>query len=182
MSSPEQDRTQRVRRSINPATSTADELLTHLAADPVAGLSPKEADRRLAASEARPLFRKQPEGYATCLKRVIREPALWLMLAVAIISLFFERVALGVFCLLLTAGNTALSAYFYRTAEKTDTAMRASYDTPLCRVLRGGRILRISADGLVKGDIILLREGDIVPADCRLIRADGLVVDRKSVV
>lgn len=180
MPSPEQERARQERRTSNPATEPIDGVVSRLAADPVAGLSPKEAARRLAASEARPLFRKQSAGYATCLKRVIREPALWLMLAVALISLFFERVALGVFCLLLTAGNTALSAYFYRAAEKTDTAMQAAYDTPLCRVLRGGRILRISADGLVKGDIILLRAGDIVPADCRLLRADGFVVTERE--
>ena len=180
MPSPEQERVRQERRTSNPATEPIDGVISRLAADPVAGLSPKEAARRLSTSEARPLFRKQSTRYATCLKRVIREPALWLMLAVALISLFFERVALGVFCLLLTAGNTVLSAYFYRTAEKTDTAMQAAYDTPLCRVLRGGRILRISADGLVKGDIILLREGDIVPADCRLIRADGLIVTERE--
>lgn len=180
MPSPEQERARQERRTSNPATEPLDGLVSRLAADPAAGLSPKEAARRLAASEARPLFRKPPVGYGTCLKRVIREPALWLMLAVALISLFFERFALGIFCLILTAGNTALSAYFYRAAEKTDTAMQAAYDTPLCRVLRGGRILRISADGLVKGDIILLRQGDIVPADCRLIRTDGLVVTERE--
>ena len=126
MPSPEQERAQRERRASNPATEPLDGLVSRLAADPAAGLSPKEAARRLAASEARPLFRKPPVGYGTCLKRVIREPALWLMLAVALISLFFERFALGIFCLILTAGNTALSAYFYRAAEKTDTAMQAS--------------------------------------------------------
>lgn len=180
MPSPEQERARQERRTSNPATEPIDGVVSRLAADPVAGLSPKEAARRLSASEARPLFRKQSAGYGACLKRVIREPALWLMLAVALISLFFERVALGVFCLLLTAGNTALSAYFYRAAEKTDTAMQAAYDTPLCRVLRGGRILRISADGLVKGDIILLRRGDIVPADCRLLRTDGFIVTERE--
>ncbi|MBQ3508350.1 MAG: hypothetical protein IJA91_07360, partial [Clostridia bacterium] len=180
MPSPEQERTQRVRRPIHPATVTVDALLAHLATDPVAGLSPKEAARRLAASEALPLFRKQPAGYATCLKRVIREPALWLMLAVAIISLFFERIALSVFCLLLTAGHAALCAYFLYRSARTDAAMQAAYDTPLCRVLRGGRILRMSAEGLVKGDILLLAAGDIIPADCRLIRSEDFSVAERE--
>ena len=151
------------------------DLLERLSADPTVGLSPKEAAKRLENSTAAPLFRKSPRRYAECVRKTIREPALWLMLAVAIIALFFDRVALGIFCLLLTAGNTALSAYFLYRADRTDDAMLA-YDTPLCRVLRGGRVLRVTADGLVPGDIILIHAGDIIPADCRLIRTDGFAV------
>ncbi len=180
MPSPEQDRTRRVRSPIDPATATADDLLAHLAADPTTGLSPKEAARRLENGEASPLFRKPARRYADCVKKTIREPALWLLLAVAVISLFFDRVALGLVCLLLSVGNTALCAYFLYRADRTDAAMQVAYDTPLCRVLRGGRILRMSAEGLVKGDIILLEEGDIVPADCRLLRTDGFTVTERE--
>ena len=175
MPSPEQERTQRVRRPVHPAIAPADDLLAHLATDPVAGLSPKEAERRLENSEAQPLFRQKPRGYATCVRRTVREPALWLMLAVAFIALFFDRVALGLFCLALTLGHTALCAYFLWRADRTDASMQV-YDTPLCRVIRGGRMLRVSADGLVKGDILLLRKGDIIPADCRLLRTRDFAV------
>lgn len=157
-----------------PHTTPIPDLLASLGTDPIAGLSPKEAAKR---SEHRPasLFRPRPRRYADCVKKTIREPALWLLTAVAVVSLFFDRIALGLVCLLLTVGNTALCAYFLYRADRTDTAMLA-YDTPLARVLRGGRLLRMSADGLVKGDIILLRRGDIVPADCRLLRTDGFAV------
>ena len=158
-----------------PHTSPVSELLSRLKTDPSSGLSPTEAAHRLEGSTAAPLFRKKPRRYAECVGQTIREPALWLMIAVAIISLFFSRVLLGIFCLLLTLGNTALCAYFLYRSDRTEAAMLA-YDTPLCRVLRGRRVLRISADGLVKGDIILLYEGDVVPADCRLLRTDGFAV------
>ena len=151
------------------------ELLERLSTDPASGLSLKEAERRLTNSTASPLFRKKPRRYAECVRQTIREPALLLMIAVAFIALFFDRVALGGFCLLLTLGNTALCAYFLYRADRIDAAMLA-YDTPLCRVLRGRRVLRVTADGLVAGDIILLRAGDVIPADCRLLRTDGFAV------
>ena len=169
MSSTEQPRDRRVRRSINPATASVEELLAHVATDPVSGLSQKEAERRLENSTALPLFRKQRRTFASCVRQTVREPALWLMLAVALISLFFDRVFLGLVCLALTAGNTALCAYFLYRADGIDASMQV-YDTPLCRVIRGGRTRRVSADALVKGDILFLRKGDIVPADCRLLR------------
>lgn len=180
MPTPEQDRTQRVHRPIDPATAELPDLLSHLATDPAAGLSPKEAARRHEDSEARPLFRGAPRRYAQCVKKTIREPALWLLLAVAVISLFFERVGLGVFCLLLAVGHTALCACFLYRSDRTDAAMQAAYDAPLCRVLRGGRMLRISAEGLVKGDILLLCKGDIIPADCRLLRTEGFSVSERE--
>jgi hypothetical protein len=175
MSSTEQPRDRRVRRSINPATASVEELLAHVATDPVSGLSQKEAERRLENSTALPLFRKQRRSFASCVRQTVREPALWLMLAVALISLFFDRVLLGLVCLALTAGNTALCAYFLYRADGIDAAMQV-YDTPLCRVIRGGRTRRISADALVKGDILFLRKGDIVPADCRLLKTAGFAV------
>ena len=168
------------RAGYHAAAEPIDALLSRLGTDAAAGLSPKEASRRRESSDARPLFRKLPRTFGACLGKTLREPALCLLLAVAVISLFFERVALGLFCLLLTAAHTALCAYFLYRADRVDAAMQSAYDTPLCRVLRGGRLLRISAEGVVKGDILLLAAGDIIPADCRLIRADGFAVSERE--
>lgn len=49
------------------------------------------------------------------------------------------------------------------------------------RVLRDGGERTCDADELVPGDVIRLEAGDAVPADCRLLTADGLEVDESSV-
>lgn len=162
-------------RRIDPAATSAAELVSSLGVDPAQGLSPKEAERRLAASSARSLFVKPPRSLAECLKQVAKEPALWMLMAVSVISLFFDRVLLGSVCALLALGNAVLCGVLALRTERMETAM-AAYDAPLCRVLRGGRVLRVGGDGLVKGDILLLYPGDIVPADCRLLRASELAV------
>ncbi|MEU8588968.1 cation-translocating P-type ATPase [Streptomyces sp. NPDC048664] len=48
------------------------------------------------------------------------------------------------------------------------------------RVRRGGREYLVTAGELVPGDAILLRSEDVVPADCRLLEAEGLEVDESS--
>lgn len=48
------------------------------------------------------------------------------------------------------------------------------------RTLRDGVPLQIAADALVRGDVIELGAGELVPADCRLIEAQGVEVDESS--
>lgn len=180
MPSPEQTDSRRVRRKINPATAPIEELLTHLAADPAAGLSQKEAERRLSASAAKPLYRTPPRRFWDHLKRVFREPALWLLLAVSVISLFFDRVALGLVCLALTGGSAVLCGFFLRCADRVDNAF-AAYDAPLCRVLRGRRVHRVGASDVARGDILIFYAGDMIPADCRLLRTEDFAVSEREI-
>jgi magnesium-transporting ATPase (P-type) len=47
-------------------------------------------------------------------------------------------------------------------------------------LVRGGRTSRVDAAGLVPGDVVLLRSGDKVPADMRIVRARELRVDESA--
>lgn len=180
MSSNEPNRDRKVRRKIDPATATVEELLSYLAVDPSTGLSLKEAARRLAASTAEPLYRSALLSPSRYMKKVVADPALWLLLAVSFFSLFFERISLGLSCLLMVVGNVALCGFFLWRAHRIDAAFSA-YDAPLCRVLRGGRIHRVGAAEVVRGDILLFYKGDMIPADCRLLRSEGFSVLEREI-
>ena len=62
---------------------------------------------------------------------------------------------------------------------KAESALDAIRDmiAPMATVMRGGRRHVVNARDIVPGDIVLLEAGDKVPADIRLIRARGLLVD-----
>jgi len=49
------------------------------------------------------------------------------------------------------------------------------------QVLRDGKVMRVPAAQLVPGDIVLLEQGDNVPADCRLIEAFSVRVNNAAV-
>jgi calcium-translocating P-type ATPase len=49
-----------------------------------------------------------------------------------------------------------------------------------CRVIRNGTIMEINADTIVPGDLISLEEGDVVPADARIVEAYEVEVDNSS--
>ena len=63
-----------------------------------------------------------------------------------------------------------------------DRALRQLMDDNAVRVTvrRGGTELRTTADRLVTGDVVVLRAGDAVPADCRILEARGIEVDESS--
>ncbi len=60
-------------------------------------------------------------------------------------------------------------------AERAIVALRR-LTVPLVRVRRDGDLLDVPAVELVRGDIVLLEAGNVVPADCRLLEAHALRV------
>ena len=51
---------------------------------------------------------------------------------------------------------------------------------PVCEVLRGARQQQVRSGDLVPGDIVMLRDGDAIPADLRLVEAYNLQIDEAS--
>jgi sodium/potassium-transporting ATPase subunit alpha len=78
--------------------------------------------------------------------------------------------------IIINASFTFLQEY---RAEKASQALRKlmPYQTT---VIREGREIQIPAEQIVPGDIIIVREGDRVPADARIIKATDLAVDNSS--
>jgi sodium/potassium-transporting ATPase subunit alpha len=61
-------------------------------------------------------------------------------------------------------------------AEQTLSLLRQLLPQQVATV-REGRVIQLPVEGLVPGDIVLLEQGNHVPADCRLIEAFGVRVD-----
>jgi len=83
----------------------------------------------------------------------------------------------------LVAGVSALSALIGGAQRlRTDRALTGllSASAVPAVVHRDGIQLTTTADDLVVGDLVLLRAGDVVPADCRIVTAAGAEVDESS--
>ena len=80
----------------------------------------------------------------------------------------------------IALANTALGYFQEGRAEGASRSLRRLM-APMATVLRDGQIRRVSAEVLVRGDLVRLRGGDRVPADLRLTGGDGLEVDESAV-
>ncbi len=153
--------------------ATAQELELQLKTDLKNGLHPKEASARAEGLESENVSRHSL--LLQTLKAVSSEPVMWLYLAVCVVAIFFDRPEIGLFSALLFILHTVVRIFWELHASRLEARMRA-YDVPLTRVVRNQRIMRIRGDQLVVGDVILLRRGDVIPCDLRLITSRDLTV------
>jgi calcium-translocating P-type ATPase len=77
-------------------------------------------------------------------------------------------------------GASALVGGFERVRTERALAELFARSAIGARCRRGGTERLVTAGDLVPGDVIVLRPEDVVPADCRLMEAEGLEVDESS--
>ncbi|MCL2847885.1 MAG: cation-translocating P-type ATPase [Firmicutes bacterium] len=75
--------------------------------------------------------------------------------------------------------NTFLAVWQERGAQKAMDALQ-KLNSPTCFVIRDGIKQEIDTTLLVPGDIIILKSGDLIPADARIIEAVSFSVDEAS--
>ena len=107
---------------------------------------------------------------------VLKEPMLALLLAGGVVYLligepFDAALLLGFAC--LSIGMTIVQE---ARSEKVLDALK-TLTSPRALVIRDGQTVRIAGREVVRGDLVLLAEGDRVPADARLVRAEDLLTD-----
>lgn len=109
---------------------------------------------------------------------------LWLGAALAFLAETFDpgqgMVRLGVAIVGVILINGVFSFWQEYKAERAVAALRQLLPQQVM-VCRDGEIVEMPASELVPGDIVLLEEGNFVPADCRLLEAFGLRVNTATV-
>lgn len=159
-----------------PHAATVAAVAAALGADPVRGLSEREAAGRLARIGPNALERRRSPPYAAIALRQLADPLVLLLVAAAAVSAAIgeevEAIAIGVIVLL----NALLGFFQELGAERAIMALEGSLERH-ANVVREGRERRVVAESVVPGDLVVLREGDRVPADGRLASAEGLAVD-----
>jgi magnesium-transporting ATPase (P-type) len=143
------------------------------------GLSTAEADsRRMLYGEN--ALSEQPRIHP--LDRIfhqIRHPFILLMILAVGISLWQRDFTLAFIILILTIANAAFSYWREYRAEKAIDKLRQILPT-YARLVRDGTEAHIPTTEIVPGDVLILAEGDNIPADARVIEEFGLRVNNAS--
>jgi Ca2+-transporting ATPase len=109
----------------------------------------------------------------------IRSLIVVVLLLAGAVSLILREFADAAAILAIVLVNAFLGVREEYKAEKAIAALRR-LAVPRVKIVRDNRIDEVGAQDLVPGDIILLEAGDVVPADCRLLAAEGLSILESS--
>lgn len=140
------------------------------------GLSEEEARRRQALEG----YNELPHGGGRSVVRifgeVVREPMLALLIAGGVIYLLLGDRTEAILLLAFASLSVVITVVQEARTERVLEALR-DLTSPRALVIRGGERKRIAGRDVVRGDLIVLEEGDRVPADAHLIESSHLQAD-----
>src|SRR5687768_9792402 len=159
---------------------TADAVLAALDTDAKRGLSLAEARSRLERHGRNELAAQAPVPLWRKLLAQFTDVLVILLIIAGTISAaiwWFEREsslpyeALAIFAIVLL---NAVMGYMQEASAEASLAKLRAMSAAAATVLRDGERRRMAATELVPGDVILIEEGDTIPADARLIHSTAL--------
>jgi len=137
------------------------------------GLSEKEAAARLNAEGPNTLPQADRRTFIRIVIEILREPMFALLLSAAVIYLLLgdlkEAVVLGIF-----ACTSVLIAVVQEARTERVLDSLRDLTSPRALVIRDGIEKRIAGAEVVRGDLVILAEGDRVPADATVFAAHDL--------
>ena len=142
------------------------------------GLGQAEAAKRLAQDGPNEIEEKKPNLILKFLG-YFWGPIPWMIEAAVILSGVVRHWPDFFIILLLLVANAVVGFWEEHSAGNAIAALKARLATKT-RVKRDGKWVTPPARELVRGDVIQLRLGDIVPADARLLDGDPMSVDQSA--
>lgn len=146
---------------------------------PPQGLTREEAAQRLIQHGPNKLQEARRKSVLSILLAQFKDFMIVVLLAAALISGILGDVADTIAIVFIVLLNAVLGFVQEYRAEKAMQALK-QLAVAHCRVVRSGRVMDLSADELVPGDLVLLEAGDVVPADLRLAEANALRIEEAS--
>ena len=143
------------------------------------GLSTAEAARRLVESGPNEIRLRGRISVGASIGLQLRDPLILVLLAACGLTLLTGDLADTAVIALVVVVNTTVGVAQELRADRAVTAL-AQLSAPSVRVRRGGLETSVPVADLVPGDVVLLGEGDVVPADCQVAEASSLHVDESA--
>src|SRR5947207_6959562 len=141
-----------------------------------AGLSEDAARERLQQEGANELPGQKKRSLLAIAFEVVREPMFLMLVAAGCLYLFLGEPADTLVLLASVLVVMAITIVQERRTERAVSALR-DLSSPRALVVRDGAHRRIAGREVVRGDLVVLTEGDRVPADALLRSGLNVAID-----
>ncbi|MDD1687292.1 cation-translocating P-type ATPase [Methanoregula sp.] len=142
----------------------------------IRGLSETEATEKIRTDGYNELPEAEKHGIAGIILDVIKEPMFILLVAGGLIYFILGDVTEGLMLMSFVVVIIGITVYKEQKTERALEALR-NLASPRALVIRDGEQKRIAGREVVTGDLLILAEGDRVPADGILITCNNVSVD-----
>ncbi len=142
----------------------------------VIGLTEKEANERLTKYGYNTLPEKAPPTSLAIFLSQFKNPLVYVLLAAGTVTFFLKELSDTAIIFFVVIVNSTLGYVQEKKANNALMSLR-SMITQTAEVVRGGIKKRIETKFIVPGDIVDLEQGEKVPADGKLIRANRLFLE-----
>ena len=142
----------------------------------ISGISAQKAAKRLKQEGYNELPSVRKRGIFEIVYRIVAEPMFLLLIAGGILYFILGDAREALVLVSFVFVIMGITFYQEHKSERALDALR-KLSSPRALVIRGGKEKRIAGREVVREDIVVIHEGDFVPADCKLILANNLSVD-----
>ncbi len=143
------------------------------------GLSSKQAQKKIAKVGANVLPEKKKFSKWRLFFQQFNSPLIYILLTAVAISFALGHVSDSIFIVVVLLINTLVGFYQENKANNSLEALKKMVKVRV-RVLRDKQEQEIDSEMLVPGDVVILKPGDKVPADARIISSEKLSVTEAS--
>jgi Ca2+-transporting ATPase len=158
----------------------AKEATRSLSVNAGTGLTNEEAAQRLAKFGQNKLVKQREIRFLGILKEEITEPMILLLLAVGVLYGILDPNIADALTIIAVITILVLVEVWNEYRAKRSIAALRQLAPPTTFVLRNGKPTEVQTIRIVPGDVLLLKPGERVPADGRLLDAVGLEIDEAS--
>lgn len=143
------------------------------------GLSSNEARKRILEAGYNELPDAQRDGYAAIFLSQFKSPLIYILAMAGTVVFFMGEFMDALVIAFVLLFNATIGTVQEGKAQNTFLALK-KFIKGRATVLRGGEETIISDREVVPGDVIVLREGEKVPADARIIFSNSLKVNESA--
>jgi Ca2+-transporting ATPase len=147
--------------------------MSHL---PIAGLSSVEAAVRLKSDGYNELPAAERRGVFRIAFEVVRQPMFALLIAGGAVYLILGDRIEAILLLLFASLSVVITIVQESRSERVLEALR-NLASPRALVIRDGNRIQIAGREVVRGDLLVINEGDRVAADATVVQGDDLLLD-----
>ncbi|MDU5988416.1 cation-translocating P-type ATPase [Anaerococcus vaginalis] len=155
------------------------EIVKKLDSDSARGLSSELAAKRLEENGPNKIESKKKKSLGKKIAEQIIDPMVILLIVASIVSAFTGDKVECFIIIAIVIINAIMSIIQEGKAEDSVEALQ-KMSSPEASVIRDGKKIKVKAEELVVGDVVVIETGDIVPADMRLLESSNLKVDESS--